>query len=137
MFLGKLFVLVLFSVTLTACSGHFNAGGSPTAAAIGDPAAGEKLFRQAIIGDIAPGCIICHSTEPGQVINGPSLADMATRAGGQVKGQTAAEYLRNSILNPNVYIVDEFFPNIMYPKFRDVLMDQQVDDLVAYLLTVK
>jgi mono/diheme cytochrome c family protein len=123
-----LFILVLFSMILAAC------GGKP--APVGDLAAGEALFKQATIG-AAPGCATCHSTEPGVVIVGPSLAGVASRAGERVEGETAEQYLRNSILDPNAYVVEGFSPGTMYQNFADALSDQQVNDLVAYLLTLK
>ncbi|MEJ2305787.1 MAG: c-type cytochrome [Anaerolineales bacterium] len=123
-----LFILVLLSMILAAC------GGKP--APFGDLAAGEALFKQATI-DGAPGCATCHSTEPDVVVVGPSLAGVASRAGERVERETAGQYLRNSILNPNAYVVEGFSPGTMYQEFASVLNDQQVDDLVAYLLTLK
>ena len=137
MLLKKFFVVVLLSIILSACGGQTNSGGSPSVASVGDPASGKTLFEQPTIGDNAPGCITCHSTEPGQVIVGPSLTGVATRAAGQVKGQMAAEYLRNSILTPNAYVVNGFPADVMYQNYKGVLTDKQLKDLVAYLLTFK
>jgi cytochrome c2 len=124
----RLFILVLLGTLLAAC------GGKSTA--VGDPAAGEALFKQATI-DTAPGCSTCHSTQPDQVIVGPSLAGVASRAGERVEGETAEQYLRTSILDPNAYVVEGFSPGVMYQDFADVLTDTQVNDLVAYLQTLK
>lgn len=113
-------------------------GAPPTAqsAAAGDAAAGEALFKQPTINS-APGCPVCHSTEPNQAGVGPSLAGVASRAGQRVAGQSAEDYLRQSILNPNAYIVRGYAPNGMYQDFGKVLTDKQVNDLVAYLMTLK
>jgi len=127
-------VCLVLGALLAGCG-----GGQPTAqpaAAVGDAAAGEALFKQATIG-AAPGCSTCHSTEPNQAGVGPSLAGVASRAGQRVPGQTAEQYLRNSILTPNAYVVQGFSANVMYQDFSKVLSDQQVNDLVAYLLTLK
>ena len=125
-------------VCLTLAAFIASCGAPPTAqpAATGDPAAGEALFKQATIGS-APSCSVCHSTEPGQTGVGPSLAGVASRAGQRVPGQSAEDYLRQSILNPNAYIVPGYAPNGMYQDFAKVLTDKQVNDLVAYLLTLK
>ena len=128
--------LLLFCLLLSACAGGTQAVSGSTVQPMGNASAGENLFHQSMIGS-APGCSTCHSIEPDQVIVGPSLAGVATRAVSRVKGQTAEEYLRNSILDPNVYIVDGFSPNTMYQNYKDALSDQQVNDLVAYLLTLK
>ena len=100
-----------------------------------DPAAGEVLFNQGTI-DSAPGCVLCHTIQPNQVKFGPSLADIARTAETRVKGQTAEQYLRSSILDPNAYIPEGFNPNQMYQKYKDVLSDKQVNDLIAYLLSL-
>jgi len=132
----RIFVLVLFSMMLAACGGKSNAGGNPANASVGDPAAGKVLFNQGTI-QSAPGCTNCHSIEPGQVKVGPSLAGVASIAGTRVKGQTVEEYLRTSILDPNAYIVQGFPSGVMYQDFKDLMTDKQVNDLVAYLLTLK
>lgn len=111
----------------------------------GDPERGERLYRQQTIGSTgAPGCVACHSLEPGEIRVGPSHAGLATRAGqivasGAYAGEatTAAEYLRESILDPNVHVVEGFDPGVMYQKYNEVLSDQDVDDLVAFLLTLE
>jgi mono/diheme cytochrome c family protein len=53
-----------------------------------------------------------------------------------VSGLSAEEYLRQSILEPNVQTVGGFTTNIM-PAWSDKLTKEQVGDLVAYLLTLK
>jgi cytochrome c553 len=133
---GKMLALWVMCLMLGAVLA--GCGGQPTTrpAAAVDPAAGETLFKQSTI-DSAPGCSVCHSTEPNQVDAGPSLAGVASSAGQRVKGQTAEAYLRNSILTPNAYVVKGFSPNAMYQNYGKVLTDKQVNDLVAYLLTLE
>jgi nitric oxide reductase subunit C len=109
----------------------------------GDAEAGRQLYQQQTIGSRqAPGCVSCHSLEPGKVIVGPSHAHVASRAAEQVNssgynGQAsdARGYLRESILEPNAHIVEGFDAGIMYQDYAEVLSQQQVDDLVAFLLT--
>ncbi len=124
----KTILLVILSLFITAC------GQKSTLS--GDPIAGEALFGQVTI-DSAPGCASCHSTEVDKVLVGPSLAGVANRAGERVPDQTAEEYLQNSILEPNLYVVDGFSSGLMYQKYKDILKDEQVRDLVAYLSTLK
>lgn len=130
-----LYLLGLVGLALLAGCG----GGGPT----GDPERGRALFEQKTIGE-APGCSTCHSLEPGQVLVGPSLAGIATRAEQTVQspaytGQAtdAAGYLRESILEPDAFVREGFQPGVMYQKFGEVLTDQDVEDLVAFLLTLK
>lgn len=125
---------------LVSCGGSGGGGASnqesPVATPVGDAANGEKLFTSATIGS-APGCITCHSLEPDVVIVGPSQAGLATRAATRVQGETAEEYIRNSILNPDAYIVEGFSPGMMYQNYKTDLTPTQLDDIVAFALTLK
>ena len=104
----------------------------------GDAVRGESLYKQATIGsESAPGCVICHSLDAGVTIVGPSHADAANEAEGAVAGKTAAEFLRESIINPNAVITDGFSAGVMYKNYASDLSEQDIDDLVAFLLTLK
>ncbi len=102
----------------------------------GDPLEGERIFYEASTGTNA-GCRICHSLEPDVIIVGPSLAGVATRAGTRVPSLTAEQYLRQSILEPNAYIVPDFPEGQMLQNFRQILTPDQIDNLVAFLLTLR
>lgn len=123
-------ILVVLSVLITACSGRAHAG------SLGDPEAGKALFHQTSIRE-APACSTCHSIESGKVIVGPSLAGIASRAGERKAGMSAEAYLRESILDPNAYVVEGFSEGVMFQKFKDVLTEEEINDLVAYLLTLE
>jgi mono/diheme cytochrome c family protein len=124
------FMIYVVLILATGCSA---AGGDEEQR--GTAQQGEKLFHQATI-DNQPGCATCHSLESGVTIVGPSLAGIGSLAGGRVSGLSAEEYLRQSILEPNVQTVGGFTTNIM-PAWSDKLTKEQVGDLVAYLLTLK
>lgn len=115
-------LLVVLALTVVACGGGGNAGGDDAAAA------GEKLFAQAVIGTQA-GCITCHSLTPDETIVGPSMAGIASR------GDEA--YIRESILNPDAQLVDGFPAGTMPQVWADELSAEQLDQIVAYLLTLK
>ena len=102
----------------------------------GDAEVGKNLFQRPA-SEVAPACSSCHATDPGRRLTGPSLAGVAERAAERVPGMTAEDYLRQSILEPNAYVVEGFSRGVMYQKFGDVLSDEDIDDLVAYLLTLK
>ncbi len=93
------------------------------AAPAGDPAAGEQLFEAS--------CGACHGAEDGA---GPALTGMGERAATRVDGMTAEEYLHESIVDPSAYVVDGF-ADIMPKGFADQFSDQELSDLVAYILT--
>jgi mono/diheme cytochrome c family protein len=135
----KLFVLltaVALIVVLAACGG--NGGTNDTGSTGGDAARGEQLFKQTIIGSAsAPGCITCHSLEAGVVLVGPAQNNVGAEAGMRVPGQSAEDYLRESIVDPDAYVVDGFAPGLMYQFYGRDLTEQQIDDLVAYMLTLR
>jgi nitric oxide reductase subunit C len=119
--------------------------GAPPAAASNDPVAlGQALFRTT-----TPGCFTCHSTAAGVTLVGPSLANIATTAAQRIKdpnyhgkASDAASYIRESILNPSAYLVPGASysaggTSFMPPGFNTSLTARQVDDLVAYLSTLK
>ncbi len=124
-------VICLALALATGCSGKSaeeeEAGAAPT---------GEMLFKQATIGN-QPGCSTCHSLEAGVTIVGPSLAGIGSQAGELVSGLSAEEFLRQSILEPNAYVTEGFAANIMPATWGDALSQEKVDDLVAFLLTLK
>ena len=126
--------LMVAALALAACGG--GGGASQTAGSgggAGDAAAGKALFAQQVIAP-NPGCITCHSLEPGKTLVGPSIAGIASRAGSTVSGQTAEQYLRQSIAEPDAYTAKGFQKGLM-PK--PTLTDKQVNDLIAYLQTLK
>ena len=94
----------------------------------GDPEAGNELF-------VSQGCSACHLLGEDRVI-GPGLADIDTRAATRVEDLTAEQYICQSIVDPGAYVV-EGFPNAMPGTFGDVLSEQGIRDLIAYLLTLK
>ncbi len=78
-------------------------------------------------------CASCHSVEPGVVLTGPSLAGIADLGGQRVTGQSAQEYIRNSILHPSDYIVAGF-TDVMQKNFADLLSSAELDTVIAYLM---
>jgi nitric oxide reductase subunit C len=122
-----------------------NIGGAAPQPASNDPVAvGQSLFRQS-----SPGCFACHSTVAGVNLVGPSLAGIADMAASHFKSADyhgkatdAAAYIRESILDPSAYIVhgSTYSSNgqsIMPAGFAHSLTPAQVDEIVAYLMTLK
>jgi len=108
----------------------------PTPAAlVGDTARGQQIFAQGVNG--APPCSSCHSTTSGRNVFqlGPNMVGISERAGLRVDGLSAADYIHQSILMPEAYLVAGFRP-IMLPTFGDYLSEQDISDLTAYLLTL-
>ncbi|GAB4577714.1 MAG: hypothetical protein Fur0022_04450 [Anaerolineales bacterium] len=98
---------------------------------------GKAVFLKA-------GCIACHAIEgvsTGAV--GPELSQIGTVAETRVPGQTAEQYIHTSIVDPNAFIVPDCppgpcaSPSVMPLTFGETLSEEQIADLVAYLLSLK
>lgn len=131
-------LVVALVLLLAACGG----GGGDAAESSGgggaDAANGETLYNQVTIGSAsAPGCVTCHSLEADVVLVGPSHAGLANRAGSYKEGMSAEDYLRESIVDSDAHIVEGFTPGVMYQNFADDLKAGEVNDLVAYMMTLK
>ena len=58
---------------------------------------------------LTKGCTGCHSRAGvSEGFVGPDLTNLADRAGVRVEGLTAEEYVRQSVLNPQAYIVSGY-----------------------------
>ncbi len=95
----------------------------------GNAAAGKALFTSASIG-----CSSCHTFKPAGATGkiGPDLDHLAADAKKANRG-TVAQYAHESIQNPKAYVVPGFQP--LMPDFGATLKPQQIDDLVAFLLS--
>ena len=102
----------------------------------GGATAGNAVSGKAIFNG-SSGCNACHDVANGVTLVGPSLKGIAGRAAARKAGMTAIDYLHESIVSPNAYIVPGFTAGIMTQTFGQTLTKPQIDDLVAYLLTLK
>jgi nitric oxide reductase subunit C len=110
-----------------------------------DPRAlGENLFRT-----VSPPCTACHSLQPGIQLAGPSMAGVAERAATTLasanytgEATDVEGYIREAIVAPSAHLVPgdmfsasgvSFMPN----TYRESLSEQQVDQLVAFLASLK
>lgn len=98
--------------------------------------AGRELFESKTR-DARSGCVICHSLEADRTLVGPSLAGIADVAGSRVPGLDAEAYLRQSLVEPDAYVVDGFPSGQMLPDLADTLTPAQIDQLVAFMLTLE
>jgi mono/diheme cytochrome c family protein len=114
-----------------------NATAAPTA----DPlvARGNELFHAThTTAQGAWMCSQCHSTGSERLI-GPGMAGLSARAAARIAGQTADEYIRNSILHPNDYIVegDPAYPAGLMPQnYADIFSEDDLNALVSYLISL-
>jgi mono/diheme cytochrome c family protein len=90
----------------------------------GNPAAGKAVFA-------SNGCGGCHTFTPAGTKGtiGPDLDQV-------LKGKDA-EFVRQSIVDPNAEIAEGFQPNVMPQTYGQQLTSKQIADLVAFLLSQK
>ena len=95
---------------------------------------------------IQKGCGACHTIEGmdtavGNI--GPNLTNIATVAATRVPGQNAEEYIRESILDPNGFIVPDCptgpcgIPTLMPLEISGTMADQEFEELVEFLLSLQ
>ncbi|MBL8153517.1 MAG: c-type cytochrome [Anaerolineae bacterium] len=102
----------------------------PTGVSAGDAQRGKEIFFG--IG----ACDACHRIEDDLLVVGPSLLGISQRANQRVIGLKGSEYLRASILRPDEFLVEGSLPGIMPFSYEQTLQTEQIDDLIAYLLTL-
>jgi mono/diheme cytochrome c family protein len=92
----------------------------PPAAAQGDASAGRQVFE-------TQGCGSCHTFSAAGTSGsvGPNLDEA-------LQGKDA-EFVHESIVDPNAEVASGFAPNVMPQDYGQNLTQKQVDDLVAFL----
>jgi cytochrome c2 len=91
----------------------------------GDPQRGEQLFT-------SMACAACHLQENGTA---PNIDGISQRAVTRREGYSSEAYLYESITNPNAYIVTDYQAGVMPQNFATRLSQQDLYDLIAWLLT--
>ena len=91
---------------------------------------GEGLYK-------SKGCSACHSTTGARIV-GPTFKGVWGRHEALSDGRTItvdANYVRKSILDPQADIVATYPP--VMPSFKGQLTDDQINDIIAFLKTLK
>ena len=120
----------------------FNDGaiGAALTAQAGDPAAGRKVFMNRKLGN----CLACHANEDmsdqsfhGEV--GPALDGVADRwEAAELRGIVVnSKMMFEGTIMPAFYKDGGFERNLKKFQGKSILNAQQVEDVVAYLLTLK
>jgi len=90
---------------------------------------GAKLFKE-------NACNSCHSTDGSQMV-GPTFKGLWERREVMADGEeiTAdANYIRESILNPQAKIVEGYGP--VMPPYQGQLSDEEIDAIIEYIKTI-
>ena len=120
-------VAIVLALFVGACG-----GGGP--AVTGIAADGEELFGRTVLAGNA-GCVTCHSLQPDVVLVGPSLSAIGRDAASRRPNESARDYLRTSIVDPNAYVLEGFDAGRMPLDWEEQLRPEEIDALVEYLLT--
>lgn len=109
-------------------SGGFASSQSSAQDAINNPlvAEGRQIYSQR--------CASCHAIDEGVILVGPSFYGLANRAAERGTGQSAEDYIRDSILYPSDYLV-EGYGDLMQKNFAEVLSSDEINAITAYLMT--
>ena len=110
------------------------------------PAQAAPVDMAAVTAAVTKGtCGACHvipgiDIAVGQI--GPDLSSIGAEAGTRVPGLSAAEYIHQSILDPNAVIAPKCptgacLPGIMLPNLGELLTPAEIDTIVGYLLTLQ
>jgi mono/diheme cytochrome c family protein len=115
-----------------------NGGGSSTLndfsdLPAGDPARGESLFNGQENDEVQ--CAACHSLTANQTLVGPSLSGISAAAATRQEGTSTENYLYQSIIEPNSYVVEGFHSDILPAIYKHNLTPQELADLVAFLMS--
>lgn len=106
---------------------------APTVLEISGALAGPELasLGEAVFHSPEGGCEACHAIgRPG--LRAPDLAGIGAQAALRVPGQSAEQYLRESLVDPCAYVV-ETFDCIMPPNLTQTLGEAKITALVAFL----
>jgi len=84
-------------------------------------------------------CAACHNINENQTSSnrggaGPHQGNLHESAATRVEGQSAEEYVYNSIVNPGDYIVDGYADGVMPKNFAEVMSEEEIRGLVAWML---
>jgi cytochrome c oxidase subunit 2 len=110
-----------------------NTTAEAAAQAASDPLAkGRQVFNNA-------GCNACHVLGDAKAVGvvGPTLEGIGTAAANREPGKSAEEYLHQSIVKPNEFVVEGYPANVMPQDYGQRLSEQDIDALVKYLVEMK
>jgi mono/diheme cytochrome c family protein len=132
----KAFLVVLavcFTLGLAACGGGDDGTTTTSAATTGattgpDPSAGREVF-------ISTGCGSCHALEDAGTTAeiGPNL-DTDLPLSAEAAGAQLEDHVRTAIVDPDTWVMPRYSNGVMPRDYGDQLSDEELDNLVAYLV---
>lgn len=142
-FWGSIFgVCLMLVLGLVACGGEGNAIENPPLKS--EVTARFKAAPNDAGGDMAKGsqllarlpCLTCHAIGGNGGAVGPPLDKIGTNAANRVPEVSGAQYIYHILTNPQDANLPNYRNTVM-PSFATTISQQELRDLVAYLLTLK
>ncbi len=146
-FIHKIGFASLLAMSLTACGGSNQQPDASSSASSEPAAAAPSAAPSAGAAGAAPAafaqCQVCHSTEAGKVLVGPSLAGVVGRKAGSVSGFAYSDGVKNLGVTWDETSLDKWLTNpaamapgtkMTFPGFTDPAQRKAVID---YLKTLK
>ncbi|MEZ4660575.1 MAG: c-type cytochrome [Caldilineaceae bacterium] len=133
-------------VTDTAAAAGSDSASATTAETSADTAAESSPLSHddLVVAFATGGCSGCHTipdiqAAAGQI--GPNLAGIGTTGATRIEGLSAEEYIRQSMQDPEAFIAPACPTGpcptgVMLPNYAAVLSEDQVNNIVAYLLSL-
>lgn len=143
--------LIVVSMMITACTSDTNEPPSDSDAGVttdvsSDSSAdssedtpemrGQALFTQ-MIDEVGFSCASCHHLTDARLI-GPGMDDIDVRHEDYDTEESLEAYIATSIINPMDFIPDAepAYPENVMPSYDGVLSDDEISDLVAYIISL-
>lgn len=146
-----LLCLFLAGICLSACSGASQPLSksaqrptatrippTPTESPVWGAARGKVLFNT-LQPEAGFACATCHYPGSDRRLIGPGLKNLMQQALNYNTGQTPQDYIRESIINPDAFIVpaDPAYPAGLMPEnYAEIFSEDDLKDLIAYLMTL-
>jgi mono/diheme cytochrome c family protein len=102
---------------------------------VGNAENGKVLF-ETFYAEVSFACATCHRVDSEERLIGPGLLNIAERNESYGLGLTAAEYVHQSIVASNEFIVPDYPANLMPQTYAELFSEDEINDLVAYVLSL-
>lgn len=101
-----------------------------------DPENGQVLFNT-FQPAASFACATCHYVDREDQLIGPGLLNVSQRAESRVPDMGVEEYLHTSIVDPGAFVVPNFPDGLMPRNWAEIYSEQEINDIIAYLMTLQ
>jgi mono/diheme cytochrome c family protein len=101
-----------------------------------NPEHGQELF-ETFYDQASFACATCHHPDSEDKLVGPGLLHVGERAATRIEGDAPERYIYESIMHPSDYVVEGYPDGLMPHVYPDIFSEQDIYDIIAYLMTLK